>query len=94
MQHANKEQQMSRAYSSDDINKLKTLVNEGVQVTQEVTDLKEGLRDTVKAVAEELQIKPSTINKAIRIAFKHDRSKTESEYQELEDLLDAIGHQS
>ena len=85
---------MSRAFSSDDINKLKTLINEGVQVTQEVTDLKEGLRDTVKAISEELQIKPATINKAIRIAFKHDRSKNEADFQELEDLLDAIGHQS
>ena len=85
---------MSRAFSSDDINKLKTLINEGVQATQEVTDLKEGLRDTVKAISEELQIKPATINKAIRIAFKHDRSKNEADFQELEDLLDAIGHQS
>jgi uncharacterized protein YpuA (DUF1002 family) len=85
---------MSRAFSSDDINKLRTLINEGVQVTQEVTDLKEGLRDTVKAIAEEMQIKPSTLNKAIRIAFKHDRTKNEADFQEVEDVLDAIGHQS
>lgn len=85
---------MSQTWSSEDVNKLRTLINEGVQVTQEVTDLKEGLRDTIKAVAEELQIKPAILNKAIRIAFKNERSRNEADFQELEDVLDAIGHQS
>ena len=82
---------MSRAYSSDDINKLKTLINEGVQVTQEVTDLKEGLRDTVKAVAEELQIKPSTINKAIRIAYKNEFAQVQDSFSAVEEVLQATG---
>ena len=57
---------MSRAYSSDDINKLKTLVNEGVQVTQEVTDLKEGLRDTVKALGLHSSMIVLKLNQSIR----------------------------
>jgi len=81
---------MSGTWSSEDVNKLRTLINEGVQVTQEVTDLKEGLRDTVKAIAEELQIKPAVLNKAIRIAFKNDRERNEADFQELEDVLDAV----
>ena len=39
---------------------------------QEIEDLQTGLRDTVKAVAEELEIKPTLINKAIKIAHKGD----------------------
>ena len=46
-------------FSEADVNKLKHLIKEGIQVTQEVETLREGLRDTVKAIAEEMDIKPS-----------------------------------
>ena len=46
-----------KVYSIDEIAKLKQLVTEGVQVTQEMQDLREGLGDTVKAIAQELDIK-------------------------------------
>ena len=64
---------MSDAYNNivfgpEQKTKLTQLVNEGMQVMREVETLNEGLRDTVKAVAEELQIKPSILNKAIKIA--------------------------
>ena len=51
-----------RVYGPDEKQKLERLVNEGAQVMQEVEDLNTGLKDTVKAVAEELNIKPATIN--------------------------------
>ena len=41
--------------SSEEKAKLKQLVDEGCSVLQEVDDLKGGLRDTVKAIAEELK---------------------------------------
>ena len=55
-----------RTYGAEEKAKLERLVNEGVTVLQEVEDLNTGLKDTVKAVAEELDIKPSLINKAIK----------------------------
>ena len=51
-----------RVYGQDEKQKLERLVNEGAQVMQEVEDLNTGLKDTVKAVAEELNIKPATNN--------------------------------
>lgn len=78
-------------FSSEDVNKLKTLVTEGIHVTQEVDTLKEGLRDTVKAVAEELGIKPSVLNKAIRIAYKQEMGKAREEFDELETILESVG---
>jgi hypothetical protein len=39
-------------------------------------------------VAEELQVKPSIITKAIKIAHKDDWSKHEEEWQEIEGILD------
>ena len=39
-------------------------------VMHEVETLNGGLNDTVKAIAEELEIKPGILKKAIRIAHK------------------------
>ena len=78
-------------FSSSDINKLKQLVTEGSQVLSEVETLKEGLRDTVKAIAEELDIKPSVLNKVIRVAHKAEQGKMREEHEELESILAATG---
>ena len=81
-----------RVYGQDEKAKLERLVNEGAQVLQEVQDLQEGLKETVKAVAEELDTKPSVLNKAIRTAYKRDLAATQDDMAQLEDILDAVGH--
>ena len=43
-------------YSGEQKAKLTQLVNEGIAVLSEIEDLSAGLNDTVKAVAEELQL--------------------------------------
>ena len=78
-------------FSQPDVEKLKQLVSEGIQVTQEMETLKEGLRDTVKAVAEELDIKPATLNKAIKIAYKAELHKEREKFDELETILESVG---
>lgn len=78
-------------YSVDDVRRLKELVKEGVVVKREVQNLNEGLADTVKAIAEEMEIKPGTLKKVITIAFKNSRSDEANSFAELEDLLDSIG---
>ena len=70
-----------RVYGVEEKAKLERLVNEGVTVLQEVTDLQEGLKETVKAVAEELNMKPALINKAIKIAQKGDWHKVADEFE-------------
>ena len=76
-----------RVYGPEEKAKLERLVNEGVTVLQEVEDLQAGLKDTVKAVAEELQLKPSIINKAIKIAHKGDWARHNEEWDEIESIL-------
>ena len=71
--------------------KLIQVVNEGVNVLQEVSDLQEGLRDTVKAVAEEMDVKPSLINKAIKIAQKGEWHKAVDEFEDLETIMVTTG---
>jgi transposase-like protein len=80
-----------RVYGPEEKAKLERLVNEGVTVLQEVEDLQAGLKDTVKAVAEELDIKPSMINKAIKIAQKGDWSRVAEEFDDLETLVVTVG---
>ena len=63
--------------------KLIQIISQGSQVLGEVDDLKTGLRDTVKSLAEELELKPALINKAISIAHK-------GSYQNLSDDMDTL----
>ena len=81
-----------RTYGAEEKAKLERLVNEGVTVLQEIEDLQAGLKDTEKAVAEELDTKPSVLNKAIRTAYKRDLGATQDDMAQLEDILDAVGH--
>jgi|TARA_Y100000310_G_scaffold140496_1_gene139947 hypothetical protein len=82
---------MSVHISEADKVRLKHLVSEGVRVKQEVESLNEGLKETVKAIAEELEIKPALLNKAIRIAYKGDLQIHANELEDVETILDAIG---
>lgn len=78
---------MARMYGPEEKAKLERLINEGFQVLREVEDLQAGLKETVKAVAEELNIKPSVITKAIKIARKDNWKVHEEEWEEVEAIL-------
>jgi len=78
-------------FKQEDIARLKQLISEGCQVKQEVDDLNAGLRETIKAIAEELEIKPSQLNKAIRIAHKNNMEEEQEAMAEIEDILNAAG---
>lgn len=82
---------MARTYSSEDKAKLTQLVNEGTQVMQEVEDLSAGLNDTIKAIAEEMEIKPSILKKAIKIAHKSRLGETNADHDELNAILETVG---
>ena len=78
---------MSRMYGPEEKSKLERLITEGSTVLREIEDLQEGLKETVKSVAEELNIKPSIINKAIKIAHKDNWKVHEEEWDEIENIL-------
>jgi len=82
---------MSRTFNQEAKVKLTQLVNEGISVLQEVETLNEGLNDTVKAIAEELEIKPSVLKKAIKVAYKQTLSNTNEENEELNTILETVG---
>lgn len=80
------------AFSPEQIAKLKKLVQEGVQVKREVDDLNTGLKETVASIAEELEIKPAVLNKAITKAFKGDFEKDQSDLEAVEEILEVTGN--
>lgn len=82
---------MSINFSQADVAKLKNLIQEGTHVLTEVETLNEGLRDTVKAIAEEMGIKPAILNKAIKVAHKSEFGKTREDFDTLETILESVG---
>lgn len=82
---------MSKQLTPQDVARLKQLVNDGCTVLQEVEDLNTGLNETVKAIAEELEIKPGQLKKVIKIAHKASLQEEKEKFDEVEDLLDIIG---
>ena len=81
-----------RMFSPDEKNKIKKLFGEGIQVLGEVAALSEGLTETVKAIAEELDMKPATLKKALKIAYKNEFAKHQEGLTEVEEVLEVAGH--
>jgi capsular polysaccharide biosynthesis protein len=81
----------SKHYNADDVRRLQELVKEGCVVKQEVKDLNEGLNDTIKAIAEEMEIPVSQLKKVINVAFKSNRADEADKWAEVEDILDTLG---
>lgn len=80
-----------RTYGPEERAKLERLIKEGIAVMQEVEDLQGGLKDTIKAVAEELNIKSSLISKAIKVAKNRDWDRHQNDYEDLETLVAIVG---
>jgi DNA-binding MarR family transcriptional regulator len=83
---------MSKVFGAPEQAKLKQLVKDGWQVMDEIKSLQEGLNDTIKAVAEELDVKPSVIKRAIKTAMKDDWEQTAKDFSDLEDIVHTTGH--
>ena len=81
----------NRSFNGDAKIKLTQIINEGMSVMQEVEDLTAGLNDTIKAIAEELEIKPATLKKAIKIAHKAKLGETNRDHDELNTILETVG---
>lgn len=81
-----------RHYSSEDVARLKKLVQEGVSVMQEIEDLRGGLSDTIKAVAEEVGVKPTQLRKVISTIHKNSLGEQKDKLDEIEDIIETIGY--
>ena len=78
-------------FNDSEKQKLIQIISQGSQVLGEVDDLRSGLRDTVKSIAEELEVKPALINKAISIAHKGNYQNLSDDMDTLDSILTAAG---
>lgn len=81
----------TKSFNGEQKLKLTQIINEGMQVMHEVDTLNEGLSDTIKAVAEELEIKPGILKKAIRLAHKAEFGREKQDHETLETILETVG---
>jgi hypothetical protein len=86
----------NRAYSESDLIKLRELIDQGVQVTSDIKNLKESLSEVIAAVSEELEIPKTILNKTIKVAFKMGENQDEleegrEELDAVEEILQVVG---
>jgi transposase-like protein len=81
----------SRLFSAEQKAKLTQIISEGIQVVTEIDSLNAGLSDTIKAVAEEMEIKPATLRKAIRVAAKSKLGEINRNNEDLNTILETVG---
>jgi len=81
----------TKTFNGEQKIKLTQIINEGMQVMHEIDTLQGGLTDTIKAVAEELEIKSAVLKKAIRVAHKAEFGKTKQDQELLETILETVG---
>ena len=73
----------NKTFNGDQKIKLTQIINEGMQVMHEI--------DTIKAIAEELEIKPAVLKKAIRLAHKASFGQEQQDHELLETILTTVG---
>lgn len=71
--------------------KLTRAIEEGMRTSHELDTLREGLNEMLAAIAEELEIKPAILKKAVRIAHKAALTQTSKDHEDLVDILEATG---
>ena len=81
----------NKVFNSEEKMKLKGLLTEGIAVKTEVDTLSGGLNDTIKAMAEEMDIKPSVLKKAVNVAYKSGFHDATSDFELLENILVTTG---
>lgn len=81
----------TKSFNTEQTRKLNQVINEGMTVMHEIETLTGGLNDTVKAIAEELEIKPSVLKKAIRLAHKSEFGREQQDHELLEQILTTVG---
>ena len=82
----------TRNFSAEERTKLKQLMSESISVMTEVEVLTGGLNDTIAAIAEEMNLKPNLLKKAIKMAQKRDFDKAREDLDIIESILNSTNN--
>ena len=75
--------------STTDKAKIQSLIMSGVDTQREIATLREGLRDQVGAIADEMDIEKRFLSKAIRAAYRAS-AKNQNVIEDAQEELDAV----
>jgi transposase-like protein len=79
----------NRNFNPEEKAKLKQLISESSTVMTEIETLSEGLNDTIKHIAEEMEIKASLLKRAIKMAQKRDFDRVRDDLDVIESILNS-----
>ena len=79
----------TRNFNPEERAKLKQIMQEALGVMNEIEVLTGGLNDTVASIAEEMQIKPGLLKRAIKMAQKRDFDKARDDLDMIESILNS-----
>ena len=71
--------------------RLRDFMDGAMRVFQETDDLKAGLKDTAKTIAEEFGWKPTVLLKAARVAYKASIEEEKNAFDTIEEILQVTG---
>jgi len=72
------------------IDKIKLLIDEGCSVKTDIAALNDGLKETVAAISEELDIPAKILNRAINTVYKSNFGDLENDWSDLDMLLETV----
>jgi hypothetical protein len=81
----------NKTISDTEKQKIKRFIDESARVFQETEDLKGGLTDLAKTLAEELGIKPAQLMSAARASYKQSLEDAKENMDVIEEILIAAG---
>ena len=76
--------------SNADVKKLRDLIDQGCRVKDDVKLLNEGLKETVSAIAEEMDIPVKVLNKTIMTVYKESLNEQKAEIDEIDELMEIV----
>lgn len=69
--------------------KLKQFFDDGMQVMRDIQVMKDSLKDMSDALADELEVKPAELRRALRAKFKENIDEEREKLDRVEELLEA-----
>jgi prophage DNA circulation protein len=78
------------SYDPAQIKKLEDYFAAGILIEEERATLNDGLKDLTAAIAEEMNIKPGLLSKALKLAVKASFTQQETDFETVGDILRAV----
>jgi hypothetical protein len=82
-----------RDFTTDELKKIKDVVDHGVVVKKDVKIMNEGLREVIDDLSKQLDIPKKLINQTIKITFKAtEKGSVDDAIEEQQSEIDSVEH--